>query len=353
MIQAISAAPPAARPPAPATPDTAYTDVFHRTTGWSGADGAYSVPLGNNRTAWLFSDTLIGDVGADGRRANFAMARNSAAIQQGNDPATMQFLLAPLGQHFTPPDGRGWLWMYDAAPAALPGRQTVLLGQFETAGEPGVFDFRQIGNWMADASFDERGVTVSDYVRIPHFRAGDPTLAFGAAILVDGDWTYVYGTRDHRITKDLVVARVPTGRLRDFAAWTFYDGAAWSARVDDAHPIAGNVANELSVHRGHDGRFVLTTQDGGTGAGILQYDSDNPAGPWANRRSVYVAPEHGQNTMAYNAKAHPELSDERGLLISYNVNATTPEYLLQDGGAYRPRFIRLPNQATESTSAAG
>src|SRR5436190_10203176 len=31
--------------------------LFQNTNGWIGADGNYSVPLGNDRVLWLFSDT--------------------------------------------------------------------------------------------------------------------------------------------------------------------------------------------------------------------------------------------------------------------------------------------------------
>jgi hypothetical protein len=64
-----------------------YDALFCRTTGWTGADAAYSVALGDSVTLWLFSDTWIGPV-VDGRHNDATIINNSIALQRGKDPAT-------------------------------------------------------------------------------------------------------------------------------------------------------------------------------------------------------------------------------------------------------------------------
>jgi hypothetical protein len=48
-----------------ATMFNTYGDAGHH---WTGADSTVSVPLPDGRVAWLFSDTFLGTVNADGSR---------------------------------------------------------------------------------------------------------------------------------------------------------------------------------------------------------------------------------------------------------------------------------------------
>src|SRR3569833_297363 len=56
----------------------------------SGADGTSSVPLPDGRTAWVFSDTYLGPVNADGSRENgVGFVRNSLVVQDGDRLTTV------------------------------------------------------------------------------------------------------------------------------------------------------------------------------------------------------------------------------------------------------------------------
>ena len=48
-----------------------------------------------------------------------------------------------------------------------------------------------------------------------------------------------------------------------------------------------------------------------------------------------------ENIFTYNALAHPQIQDERGILISYNTNSFKLEDHYKDASLYRPRFIRV------------
>ena len=88
-----------------AEPDPYWTAVFDRTSGWTGADGIYSIPLsGGDRvggwrehaTAFVFSDTFIGEVDGNGQRQpGTTLINNSMAVQPagaGPDPQRIRFL---------------------------------------------------------------------------------------------------------------------------------------------------------------------------------------------------------------------------------------------------------------------
>src|SRR5262245_38438303 len=90
-------------PPTPFTIDSArplpaLTAKFSRTEGWTGSDGAYSIPLGPKRTLWLFGDTWIGRV-ENGKRTNSRMINNSAAWQElGDSQAPLRFFWDESGK---------------------------------------------------------------------------------------------------------------------------------------------------------------------------------------------------------------------------------------------------------------
>jgi len=329
--------------------DSDYDKAFFRTSGWSGADGTFSVPLSDGRTVWLFGDTFIGDVSPCGKRAEGTVIVNSTiAIQKGTDPSTVEFFYGGTPEKpdslFKPPDGRGWFWIQDAIPDRGDGKIIVFLAQIETFGE-GIFGFRQCGSWTVELSIKDTDITVENYSKLSCFQMGDkekPTTGFGAAVMAEKDWTLIYGTADYGSTKDLVLARIPSGTLPADVAWEFYTGNGWSKNMEDGVVICKGVSNELSVHRDSKGKYLLTTQKESISSDIVIFFSSTPEGPWESPLVVWHMSEADEKIFVYNPKAHPELSDEKkGLLISYNVNSFIFEDLYSDSGIYRPRFIRV------------
>src|SRR5277367_3680573 len=89
--------------------------LFHADPRWLGADGAYTVDLGGDRTLWLYGDTFLARE-AGGTRADALFLRNSAAVQTGRDPshAVMAFYWGKDDrgdpQSFVGEDGDEWFW---------------------------------------------------------------------------------------------------------------------------------------------------------------------------------------------------------------------------------------------------
>ena len=70
----------------------------------------------------------------------------------------------------------------------------------------------------------------------------------------------------------------------------------------------------------------------------------SPVGPFGPVINVFDCPEARENShyFAYNAKAHPSLSQQGELLISYNVNSFNFwDEIKTNPTLYRPRFIKL------------
>jgi hypothetical protein len=354
-----------------ASPAPEWTALFDRTSGWTGADGIFSVPANGVKTpgtahttttTFLFADTVIGEVTPSGRRAPGARIVNTtlATLRGGSpDPDRITFHWRTVGgqpralvEPQTPEAGSGtWYWNQDGVVLG-----NTLHSLFLRLGPaPGAFPFEVVGVALVSFPVGEGLPTDIRQRDTPLFRPATPErgdIQFGAGILTntveagaprpDG-YVYVYGVQNDP-RKKLLVARVHPGDFEDFARWRFWDGEGWSPSLDAAAPLTDRISNELSVTPLTDGRYLLVFQLDALAPYVAVRIGESPVGPWGEVERVYRAPEAegDPNTFVYNAKAHPHLSAPGELLVSYNVN--TFDFFgafFADASIYRPRFIRL------------
>ncbi len=358
----------------PAVPAPEWTALFDRSSGWTGADGIYSIPLsgderpGNTadaQTFFTFSDTFIGRVNAAGERVNGStLVNNTNALLAGAepDPARIRFSWRttaggdPAAQVVPRPQGaeRTWFWPNDGV--VVNGRLFLYSLRMREGGS-GSFAFEVDGVSLLAARASDRPA-FSRYAQTdtPLYlpasgSAGETT--YGMALLPhtptagapspDG-YLYVYGLRNDAFNKRLLVARVLPQQIANFTAYRFWDGAAWNADIAAAEPVTGRVSSEFSVSPLADGRYLLVFQlDTLSNQVAVRYGA-SPVGPWSDYTVVYTAPEDDltRDTYTYNAKAHPHLSEPDRLLISYNVNTFDFFENFSRADIYRPRFIWLP-----------
>lgn len=305
--------------------------------GWTGADGAYSVPLPDGRTAWLFSDTFLGEVRPDGSRPRSAPLIHNSIVVESDDGFETVIGSNAFGQPDAvadTPDGvASWYWMGDGTVEA--GELRAFLFHFVPA--PGPLVFQQIG--VALARFSLPDLELIEIRLLPAAfvsgAAGGP-VSYGSAILERDDHTYVYGVEDLRADKFLHVARAPAGDL--LGAWEYWTGEEWSPLPTTAIRLLGGVANELSVTPWDD-VYLLVAQDHAIGPDILAYRALDPWGPFEDGRVIFTTPETGGNILTYNAKAHPARGPPGALLVSYNVNSVEFGDVFRDVDSYRPRFV--------------
>lgn len=341
-------------------PDPAWEAAFTRTDGWTGADGAASVPLPGGRTLWLFGDTFIGPV-IDGRHAQgTTMVNNTVAVQPvGRDAA------APIAFHWGPPNDK-------AAPTAwsVPGGEGFEKEWFWPAGGGVVADGRlllfmcRLGRRDASETiwnFEPRGTTLltidnpqsdpASWRPVQHHLAPlkdakGKLVTWGASVLAEGGMLTILGIDTTSVLdKRLVVARVAPHDVERFSAWWFWDGDGWSADPAAAKPVAGPLASELSVFRlKSDGHWVMLYSELTLGPRILCRVARDLHGPWSKPVTLYECPEPAtdKRLFVYAPKAHPELSRSGEVLVSYCVNSTDFWDVVANAAKYRPRFIRVP-----------
>jgi hypothetical protein len=331
----------------PAAPDSALDARWQRAGDaagpgeWSGADGTSSVPLPDGRVAWFFSDTFLGPAGSRARSAGFV--HNSLVVQDGRRLTTVT-----ADTPVQPPPGTpGWYWV---GAGRVEGGRLVEFYHRHTGS--GGWDFTEQG--VALATFSLPGLRLEGIRELPSRPAPARTpIMWGAALLDEGPWTYVYGYRAHldRLVhpKGLYVARVPRGHLTDLAAWRYDTGTGWSADLARAAELPTRVDSAFGVVRVR-GDFALVTRrpSGSLSDGtLIAYLGRSPAGPYRDSVVIYRAPEVAAGWYVYGARVHPQLGRHGRIVVSYNVNTTLVDarcvpQTLRDATVYRPRFISVP-----------
>lgn len=352
-------------------PAPEWTALFDRAHGWTGADGIYSIPLGGvdaagsaERTAFVFSDTFIGDVNADGTRAGGSLlVNNTVALLDGAapDPDRIAFFWRRDG-------GRPRAVFVPETPLAEPGDYYWLGDGFVNPALGGATHLFALRVRSAGGSFEVVGgafLTLppgsrppfDDAVQVdlPFYRPaqnGRGPMSWGSGVFVntaaagapdpDG-YVYIYGVEEPPFIKRLLAARVRPEDVLDFSRWRFFDGTGWSPDVEDAARLASRISNELSVTPLPDAGYALVFQLDTLGRDVAGRTAPTPVGPFGPVQPLYRTPEPDllDDVFTYNAKAHPHLSAPGTLLISYNVNTFNFLDHFAYADIYRPRFVRL------------
>lgn len=359
--------------PMSAVPASDWTALFKRSSGWTGADGVYSIPLSGDerpgsgatqRTLIWFSDTFVGTVRPDGSRTATSMVNNTTAVINGAmpDAASLSFQVRPKGKGWQsmvkPPDTAQWFWPNDGV---VVGSQVYTFALRMKSADTPPFAFATAGISLLSASALEAAPFSGAYKQVdaplfvPAVVGGAGESSFGQAVMLhtaaagapraDG-YLYVFGTRSAEYVKRLLVARVKPEKIGSFAAYRFWDGKAWNADIRSAAAVTSGVSSEFSVHPVPDGRFMLTHMTDTLGKQVAVRYGDSPVGPWGKDVILWDCPEATltPNTFVYGAKAHPHLSTPTELLVSYHVNTFDFAENFRAGGVeiYRPRFLRVP-----------
>lgn len=335
--------------------DTFFDDYANDHTSnddWTGADSTYSAPLPGGHDAFIFSDSFLGTVNADGSRSTATPFVNNSIIETGpGGPRTVIGGTASAPDALVPePDANHWYWARDGI--YLGGRLQVVYSEFQRTGT-GALDFAWYRNVLATfASGTQLGAPVS-VVPLP----SSANISWGAWLTRQDGYTYVYGAEDLGIVKYAHLARVRGDNLA--GTWQYYTAnGTWSSTETDSARLSTSagasllVSNEFSVVK-HGSVYVLVTQDLSE---LFSPEIDvayacSPTGPFTTPTTVYTTPETGalgtyqdSNVWTYNPHEHPELDRDGDLVISYNVNSFDNNELYTDASIYRPRFIdvRLP-----------
>jgi hypothetical protein len=322
--------------------------LFHSDHQWKGADGAYSVDLGNDRVLWLFADTYIAYKSPYKRTREFvSMIRNSVGIQKGYDPgnAAMRFFWRNddiIPKSFFPESDTTWLWPLDGIRLA---DKLIIFFSILHEIESGLgfqvcgFTAKLIEN--PDENPDKW--LIKD---IPLPYAQDSILIGSALEIYDG-YLYSFCCREP-VNHDIFLCRWPldsagVGHLLN-PEWWCKEKKSWVRQLDmksTSEIIINGGTTEFSVWFDSSLNKFLQVQTIGFGqAKLVVRQAEWITGPWSEPGVVYEPPENDiPEIMIYAGKAHPHL-DGADIVLTYATNG--PESLIvADTCLYYPRFVRL------------
>ena len=348
-----------------------WTALFKRQSGWFGGDGIFSLSKTGIRSkkqpietvAFYFSDTFVGEVKGSKPLPGYKMVHNSYALVDGYDESKIGLDFIYKTDNYGEP-----VSLFDLDPKKNSEDLFFWLGDgfINKENNSAIYIFAYHVKWTGKNVFDFTEPDVSiikiedkdkfmegKYKILPTpFHIEHPILGYvnlGAGIFVNTKWAgaplpdeniYVYGCLGK--DKNLVVARVAASKFESFSDWEYWDGVVWQDDKTKIRPITNRVSNELSIMAMKDGRYLLTFQLDGLSDRVACRVGESPVGPFGEVTELFVTPESKQGLFTYNAKAHPVLSTDERILISYNtISYDFWNDIEKNAHIYRPRFIYL------------
>ncbi len=337
----------------------AADELFRHDQFWVGADGAYSVDLGDDRILWLFADTFIDPTGKGSRRSEGAtIVGNTIAIEKGRDPshASIEFHWR-RAEDGTPraffPDVDGdRFWPGDAV--KLGDRLLVFLMRVHAVKEGLGFKVTEWGAVIVEGLDSDPKAWKIRKADTP--RNSAEFIVGACAVVVEGEYVWAYAPRDPGGT-NVFLARFPLAKARDgdltgIEWWAGEKGFLGVTNERDleqcralAKPVFEAASPEFTVHRDPGSKEFVQYQATGFGATDIE-TRHAPAleGPWSKLEKVYSPPEKAiDRVLLYQGKAHPELrGDTGGLVLTYCSNHLDFGKLVADDRLYFPRFVVVP-----------
>lgn len=319
--------------------------------GFKAADIGASARLGDGRLAWVFGDTV-----RSGSMSPRIVA-NSMLVTSG--PCVSQLIAPDEGPIVK--DVREGVVRWPMSIVRLPPAPqfaelysdvlVVMMSRIDR-GVGDTFDFKFLGTDAAIFGVPKGSQTAPQFLHIQELTPDndDPhQVNWGAASMVDGNWFYVYGTRqtgeDLVFGRELYAGRAPVADPQSRDKWQFWDGDQWQSDMKRATailPAEDGVSQVLSVDPTGDG-FVAVSKRGGDVANfVYTWTAPTPVGPWTSRQSIPAPAGFDTGDLKYAPLAHPEVPLKSGkLLVSISRNSTDFERLLDNPDVGRPEFAEV------------
>ena len=337
--------------------DATPLPVFPYAEGWLGADDAYSVPLADGKSIWLFGDTFVGDPTTKLRSKSKTMVRNSVGISTcvpGKGCSMQYFWRNPRAakprSFFDTETDDVWYWPLDGYRDGDVLYLPLMIVRNKPGASPNdVFGFEIAGTKWAKVSNvsappEQWKISLRDLT--------NADLWPGASIVSDGNYVLFYTQVSKGEGKGyMTVLRVLRDKLEDPpASWEYLgkDGT-WHAGTprDDAKNVIDQAISEMTV-RYHPEQTVWVAISPGPefpSPYMVARTAETAVGPWSKPRTIFEFPEmkprtagYDRETFCYATKEHVEF-EHANLVLTYTCNTMSIPKLMKDMRLYRPQVV--------------
>ena len=344
------------------------TPSFPFKDGWWGADAAYSIPLADGRSVWIFGDTLYGNARTvSGNEPR--MVRNSIGISRCDDRGNwhLQYVICHdesgkpqdffQAQVLRPQTKGSWYWALDGFVHEKDLWVTLLCVRNARVKRPDGFDFETCGTDLArvsDLEADPQKWKVNYFPLVPDEAGAYPS----ATAVVDGGYAYLFALYE-KDERPMLLTRIPLAGLDEparnlqYLAKTGKKMGAWMQgfKPKDAMPVMDRGTSEMTVRYHSDINqwlAVMRSPDLSSDA-ILLRTAPAITGPWSAGEVIYHIPEmrkdfpgYDKNVFCYAGKEHPEFEKPGSLVITYVCNTMKVPDLVTNLNIYVPKVVEVP-----------
>ncbi len=335
----------------PCTPEFPYQD------GWFGGDSAYSVPLSDHQSLWLFGDSFVGTAKAKDRtHAKMVTQTIGISTCDAQNYWSIRYYWGRQGQKdpapvFVSGTKEYKYWVLDGF--TYGGKAYVALSMVKDRPEvAGPFNWEYIGTRLARISNVERPPA---QWKIEYFDLLRGKVYPGTAIAEDGDYAYFFALVERQPHSPVILTRLPLAALGGPAMNLEYlarDGG-WKGGVnaDDAQVVMQDGASEMTVsyHRGLERWIAVSLESRFLSNKVILRTAPALTGPWSHPATIYEIPEMrrdyplwDKDTWCYAAKEHKEFARESQVLITYACNSFNFSKLVANTKIYVPRAVLVP-----------
>lgn len=320
------------------------------TSGFVGGDSAYSIVLSPNKSLWLFGDSFIGKIAADGKRKDCKMVRNTVALDDPTKPAARPTFYVQEPAFFK--CGKNFYWPGDGL--MYKGKLYVFMHETESAPKQRPpFQFNPLHDHLMIV---QNPMDSPPTWKIKEYNFLNPSSnrQLGIATVLDGDYIYIYlsntAIRVGLWKNPTGVARLKKSDLEagkiENLEW-LADGG-WQPKPAFLDTMWEDGTSEMTVTKvsGLPGFFAFYLPFGNNA--IMMRHADRPDGPWSKPVVAYTLPKASKDIFFYSAKAHPQYSKGKGeVALTYCDNSSVFSRVLNDAKLYFPTALKVKITAVQ------
>jgi hypothetical protein len=334
------------------------TPGFPFKESWWGADAAYSIPLPDGRSVWIFGDTLYGDQraveGTDPR-----MVRNSIGISTCTsndwkvDYAIRRGAKGQPQDFFEAQHKNTWYWALDGFLYKNDLWVTLLCIRNSPKTTAAALGFETCGTDLAKVSGLENNPqqwNIKYYSLVPDGAHAYPS----ATTAVEGEHAYIFALQETD-SRPMLLTRIPLNGLDAPADHLQYlsKSGSWKPGLTPADAMHvmkhGNTEMTVRYYPALKKWVAILNCPKLFSDKIVARTAPQLAGPWSEGEVIYRVPEmrlghtgYDKDTFCYAAKEHPEFRGHGSILITYACNTMNVQKLASDLDIYFPKVVRVP-----------